>query len=403
LAVDRARAEHYTWIMADGSSKKVSELIGRAREFATVGHTEDALQLLLGGDAAFPNSKLLLSEIGLVFERRGQLVEALEAFRRATLVEPSYADHYNAGNMLLALGRANEAIPEFQASLRCDDSHPEAWVNLGIAYYRLSRPWDARRCFAAALALDGAFVPALRCLGTVLSGQGFQSEAERVYARVADLCPEDPQALADHACALGEFAHDGTINLEPHEREWRALEACNRALARDASAVRVWLAKAAVLHRCMHANACFRRLTVDQLDVPGTFESEPVGGERAHDLSGAFVFIKGPLEAETFVDEQLRHLSLAQQRFPMVGRFAHYEAMLHEFMAADEQARASFERAHELEPGALNIATAWLRFHLDRDEFGEARAALERIVQRSPDLRESLLAELGDDLVDILE
>ncbi len=49
-------------------------------------------------------------------------------------MKPDYVDaHNNLGVMLASLGRTQEAISHFDASLRIDPNSPDAHVNLGIA------------------------------------------------------------------------------------------------------------------------------------------------------------------------------------------------------------------------------------------------------------------------------
>lgn len=173
-----------------------------------------------------------LSALGLEHERAGRYEAALAAFRESTAISSTYCDHYNAGNMLLQLGRAAEALDEFDRSLACDEHQGEAHCNRGIALARLGRHDQARSAFERALAVQPTLTNAARCLACVLRTLGEAAAESDARRRVAELEPGDPFAWLDHANAMKSArADDRMIDNEPDGVEVRIVEALDRALA----------------------------------------------------------------------------------------------------------------------------------------------------------------------------
>ncbi len=58
---------------------------------------------------------------------------------------------YNAGTLLLRLGRHEEALDQLRIAIRRGWDNADAWVNRGIAEWKLGQPRDARLSFARAI------------------------------------------------------------------------------------------------------------------------------------------------------------------------------------------------------------------------------------------------------------
>ena len=269
---------------------------------------------------------------GLWLEQLGRHEEALEAFRASTVIEPTYADHYNAGNMLLALRRDEEALVELDASIALNDRYPECWVNRGFALRRLGRSDDARDSFDRALTIDADFVPALRCKAMLKSVLGHGAQSEALYARVAQLSPDDARAAIDLARQLGQLAEGGRMELHPGGREWRAIEACKRARALAPDDPRPWGFEVAVLARLMLVHVCFRLV-------------------RPRDGGGAdFELVPGPLETGRFADELIALCEAAMARFPEDAFFPSRLAVAFAHLSRVDDALEAARRAVALDP-----------------------------------------------------
>jgi tetratricopeptide (TPR) repeat protein len=245
--------------------EKVRELIARAREAETAGDLATA-------SAAFDELVAIDSESvgawsarGLFLERCRRFAEAAESFRRSTRIRPSYCDHYNAGNMLHALGNNNEALVEFEAALACDPNQAQAWCNRGIALFKLGRPDEARTSFDRAIALDPKLVNAYHCKAVLLEQLGDPVTALR--EQLAELDPR-PQRLVDLAVSLGKGINK-IIYWEPGGIEERIVDIVERALAKDCPdppRTWCWAEKLLRLQRIAHGRQSARRagLNIDE-------------------------------------------------------------------------------------------------------------------------------------------
>lgn len=261
----------------------------------------------------------------------GRHGDALTAFRRVIALEPSYVDHYDAGNALLALGRPDDAIAHYDASLALHARHPEAHTNRGIALFQSRRQDDARAAFGAALAIDRDFVPALRCSAILERHLGRMDASETLLRRITALRPRDPGAALDLADCLAALPPRGELDITPHGRTWRAIEAARIARELAPEDPRPLRVEARVLSRAMHVNVSF-----------STARVRP-DGTLGFDLE------RGPLRAPSFSDELVALCEAAMARFPSDPTFPQLLGDAHDLAGRAEDAKRMWQRASELE------------------------------------------------------
>lgn len=110
-------------------------------------------------------------QLGLIYQQRRQLDEAVASFRRAIEIYPQEADaQLQLGRVLRSQGKSAEALPHFEASVKADSnvSRQEGWRDLGAALAELGqvdralpmleryinhRSYDPEGLFAYAMAL----------------------------------------------------------------------------------------------------------------------------------------------------------------------------------------------------------------------------------------------------------
>ena len=153
-------------------------------------------------------------------------------FRTSLTIAPTYCDHYNAGNMLLALERPSEALEEFDRSILCKHDYAQAHCNRGIALTRLARHSDARAAFERAIAVDPHLTNAYRCYAILLKMMGELTAEVVARRKLAELDAGNPHGWLDLADALkrARGKDDRFIDSRPGGAEDQILDAIERAL-----------------------------------------------------------------------------------------------------------------------------------------------------------------------------
>jgi len=76
--------------------------------------------------------------IGFSYAEKKEYQKAIEAFKQAILIDPSFAlAHYNLGLAYVALGLHLEAIEAFKQAIRFNPGFAEAYYDLGVSYNTL--------------------------------------------------------------------------------------------------------------------------------------------------------------------------------------------------------------------------------------------------------------------------
>lgn len=109
-------------------------------------------------------------------------------------------------------------------ALAADETDPNAWFQLGVAFQRATRPDSAETAFRHALELDPEDVPATVHLGLVLEDLGRPDDALAQYDRAIELAPDDPLPWVDKASLLyfhfkrtydAKVALENALDLDP--------------------------------------------------------------------------------------------------------------------------------------------------------------------------------------------
>jgi tetratricopeptide (TPR) repeat protein len=177
----------------------------------------------------------------------GRLDEAEARFRLALEYRPSFAEaHANLGLVALARGRLVEAEGHLRTAVALNADFALAWADLGVVHERMaerdpSRLHDARSDFEEALAIDPGQTGARRNLAFLLARGSFFPEARAHLLRLAELTPEDAEALGVLAwCELrlgrpvvAEERAARALELDPEAAAPRLVRGAARAVRGD--------------------------------------------------------------------------------------------------------------------------------------------------------------------------
>lgn len=128
-------------------------------------------------------------QLGLVYQQRRQVSEAVARFERAVEIDPGFADaHYQLGAIARAQNRFDDAIRHLKIAAQLDDrlSQNEVWRELGAAYLAASQFEEASAALEKFTDRRPYDPEGLYCYGKALQAAGHPSEARNVFERVIE-------------------------------------------------------------------------------------------------------------------------------------------------------------------------------------------------------------------------
>jgi tetratricopeptide (TPR) repeat protein len=153
---------------------------------------------MLEAAAVNPHDAEAQYQLGLIYQQRRRLTEAIERFRNAGAIDPAETGaHFQLGRIAREQGRLQDALGHFQTVLDQDASFQQSEIlrelgalyvaarQFGHAYAELAvyverRPYDPEGLFYCAQALEGS---------------GKRAEAREMYARVVEAVRTAPRYL----------------------------------------------------------------------------------------------------------------------------------------------------------------------------------------------------------------
>ena len=169
----------------------------------------------------FPQSAILFNIQGAVLKGLGQLGLSVEAYNKALVIKPDYADAYsNMGNALKEQGKLEEAIEAFNKALAIKPDYADAYYNMGNALKEQGKLEEAIEAFNKALAIKPDYAEAYNNMGVTLQEQGKLEEAIEAYNKSLAIKP-------DYAEAYNNMG----VTLQEQGKLEEAIEAYNKSLA----------------------------------------------------------------------------------------------------------------------------------------------------------------------------
>ncbi len=144
-----------------------------------------------------PKSAKIYTNLGSLYERKGQLQYAAACYRKAIEINPRYAQaHLNLAMTLLKVGKQPEFIKEMQLALALQPKIGSAIERfyLGNALINQGQQQQAISCYYKAIVLDPRFIHAYHRLSKVFSQQGKHNEAIKFLEQGINHNPEDAES-----------------------------------------------------------------------------------------------------------------------------------------------------------------------------------------------------------------
>jgi tetratricopeptide (TPR) repeat protein len=144
----------------------------------------------------FPKSFILYNIIGAANNSIGFFKKAIEAFQKAILIKPDFAEAYNnIGNALQTEDKLDEAVEAFNKAILIRPDFAEAYNNIGNALKEQGKLDDALEAFKKALSLSPNFAEAHSNMGKVLEAINKLDEAIEAFNKALKIKPDYSEAF----------------------------------------------------------------------------------------------------------------------------------------------------------------------------------------------------------------
>jgi serine/threonine protein kinase len=160
---------------------------------AKFAHPAEALPYLMAAVALRPQSPGARLNLGLAFEGKGALDDAIAEYREAIRLKSDYAEaHYSLGTVLHTQGKRPEGVACYRKALELKPDYAEAHYNLGNALAQQGDLSGAEACFRKAVEFKPDWPEQLCNLGLVLLWQERFTEALPFLRRGHELGSKSP-------------------------------------------------------------------------------------------------------------------------------------------------------------------------------------------------------------------
>ncbi|KAH7912129.1 hypothetical protein BJ138DRAFT_1179026 [Hygrophoropsis aurantiaca] len=138
-----------------------------------------------------PRSSQTWIAVGNLFSLQKERSQALTCFRRAAEMDPSCAYAYTLSGHESIDEDLDKAIGFFQAALRADPRHYNAWYGLGTCYLRMSKIRLAEYHYRKAVEIHPHNAVLLGCVGMAIERRGDKLAALSLFNQAVRLAPEN--------------------------------------------------------------------------------------------------------------------------------------------------------------------------------------------------------------------
>ncbi|MDO8680185.1 MAG: tetratricopeptide repeat protein [Acidobacteriota bacterium] len=195
-----------------------NRLMASGDEAVTAERHFQAIEAFSGAVARKPDSMVAYFKRGSVYLDQGELDAALRDLRRATGIDPSALGPLElAGDVSVALGRADRAVERYEAYVALDEQNARVLYKLGLARYRAGRPAAAIEPLQQALALDPALGEAHYVLGLVERDQHQLPAARASLEKSVRLSPAGQTAAREALAEVYGLEGDHTKSINQLE------------------------------------------------------------------------------------------------------------------------------------------------------------------------------------------
>ncbi|HET8711228.1 MAG TPA: tetratricopeptide repeat protein [Spongiibacteraceae bacterium] len=203
----------------------LEEALGQAFQLHQSGDLEQAQLIYRSILNTVPNEINALHFLGIALHQSGDSAGGIELIERSIALAPHPHRYSDFGNVLLQVGRFEEATHALKRSLELDPNNAIAHNNLGVVLKAQKRFDEAESAFKKALAIHSQLGDAHNNLGDLMVMQERHNECIEHYCKALALMPMHigvKKRLASAYYTLGEIEKAAEIY-----QQWLAQEPDN--------------------------------------------------------------------------------------------------------------------------------------------------------------------------------
>ena len=208
-----------------------------------------------------PNSPVLEMELASLYQRQGDVKQALAHVEKSLRLDPKQQEAYFLlASLHVGLNQLEEATREYERILTLDPENREARLFLATLYAQQRRYPKAIRTIQELLRLDPQLVVGYYYLGRIYLETGRLADAKKEFQRVLSMDPKFVPAMFD----LG-------VTLEREHQYSRALSMYHRILRAYPRNSKVWTSIGRlylIMNRYGDAQKAFRKVKELERDDP---------------------------------------------------------------------------------------------------------------------------------------
>ncbi|MFL6312866.1 MAG: protein kinase domain-containing protein [Terriglobales bacterium] len=180
--------------------------IGLARAYTSLNRLDEAEETYQRVIKLRPNYYRGYAWLAYFYIQQAQYEKAAQIYQKLTTLAPENPESfYNLGAAYLFLGKDQEAIAEFEKSIRIRPS-PAAYSNLGTAYFRARKYAEAARNYREAINSDERDHDLWNSLGSAYYYGGDRTQAKAAFQKALSLANEQLQINPHDASLQGDVA-----------------------------------------------------------------------------------------------------------------------------------------------------------------------------------------------------
>ena len=182
--------------MPDGNAPQLKLHLQNSQASRLEGNLDEAAEHIAAAFQINSHSVLVLMELGLLHQQRGEWDEARKFFELVQTAQPDNPQILDAiGHTWQCQKDFDKAIDYWRRAVELNPDYADAWQNLGLAHEHQNELPEAIACHQKVTALRPEQSKSHRLLGSAQLDYGLLPAARQCFDRAVELAPDDPEAI----------------------------------------------------------------------------------------------------------------------------------------------------------------------------------------------------------------